>query len=216
MINYIKSNLGTIAVIAGVFIFGMLVGLYCNANDDGIYVSANYPNDVEIFTIGKNEINLTDMDLSQLSEADGKVIASKMQNMDMKNPLSMELREMAKKSNGPFEPIPVNVNLHFVNDNEIHGQMAKACKGTPIYGNRIIFHKVKDNVSANIYIRKYGVVGIQAMREEVADCRLSADNNSYDLWVDKEYIKKWMGSVDADNKITVEGRIVISDLSIQI
>ena len=83
MINYIKSNLGTIAVIGVFFVFGMLVGLYCNANDDGIYVSANYPNGVEVFTIGKNEINLTDMDLSLLSEADSKVIASKMQNMDM-------------------------------------------------------------------------------------------------------------------------------------
>ena len=214
MINYIKSNLGTIAVIAGVFIFGMLVGLYCNANDDGIYVSANYPNDVEIFTIGKNEINLTDMDLSQLSEADGKVIASKMQNMDMKNPLSMELREMAKKSNGPFKPIPVDINLHFVNDRRIDGPIAKACKDTPIYGNVIIFYKVKDNESANT--RKNGLVSMQAIWQEVADCRLSADNNSYDLWVNKEYIEKWIGPIDTNNKITVEAKIIVSDLSIQI
>lgn len=214
MINYIKSNLGTIAVIAGVFIFGMLVGLYCNANDDGIYVSANYPNDVEIFTIGKNEINLTDMDLSQLSEADGKVIASKMQNMDMKNPLSMELREMAKKSNGPFQPIPVVVNLHFVNDRRIDGPIAKACKDTPIYGNAIVFYKVKDNESANS--RKNGLVSMQAIWQEVADCRLSADNNSYDLWVNKEYIEKWIGPIDTNNKITVEAKIIVSDLSIQI
>ena len=214
MINYIKSNLGTIAVIAGVFIFGMLVGLYCNANDDGIYVSANYPNDVEIFTIGKNEINLADMDLSQLSEADGKVIASKMQNMDMKNPLSMELREMAKKSNGPFKPISVDVNLHFVNDRRIDGPIARACKDTPIYGNVIIFYKVKDNESANS--RKNGLVSMQAIWQEVADCRLSADNNSYDLWVNKEYIEKWIGPIDTNNKITVEAKIIVSDLSIQI
>ena len=214
MLNYIKSNMGTIVVIAGVFIFGMLVGLYCNANDDGIYVSANYPNDVEIFTIGKNEINLTDMDLSQLSEADGKVIASKMQNMDMKNPLSMELREMAKKSNGPFKPIPVDVNLHFVNDRRIDGPIAKACKDTPIYGNAIVFYKVKDNESANS--RKNGLVSMQAIWQEVADCRLSADNNSYDLWVNKEYIEKWIGPIDTNNKITVEAKIIVSDLSIQI
>jgi len=214
MINYIKSNLGTIAVIAGVFIFGMLVGLYCNANDDGIYVSANYPNDVEIFTIGRNEIDLTDMDFSQLSEADGKVIASKMQNMDMKNPLSMELREMAKKSNGPFKPIAVNVNLHFVNDRRIDGPIARACKDTPIYGNVIIFYKVKDNESANS--RKNGLVSMQAIWQEVADCRLSADNNSYDLWVNKEYIEKWIGPIDTNNKITVEAKIIVSDLSIQI
>ena len=214
MINYIKSNLGTIAVIGVFFVFGMLVGLYCNANDDGIYVSANYPNGVEVFTIGKNEINLTDMDLSLLSEADSKVIASKMQNMDMDKPLSMELREMAKKSNGPFKPIPVDINLHFVNDRRIDGPIAKACKDTPIYGNVIIFYKVKDNESANN--RKNGLVSMQAIWQEVADCRLNADKNSYDLWVNKEYIEKWIGPIDTNNKITVEAKIIVSDLSIQI
>jgi hypothetical protein len=214
MIDYLKSHMGTIVLSTAILLVGLVLGLICKQNGSGIYISANYPGGEPIFVIGNSKTNVSDIEISSLSLPDSLILASKISTLDVKQKLSLELRDMAKKSKGPFAAIPVVITLHFTNENEIAGPVAKACRNTPIYGNALVAYAATG--SQNSIIKVDNIMGLNASREKLSAACNSTESGVYDVWLSKKHVEEWLERPIAaqDENMSVKANIIISGLNI--
>ena len=213
MIDYLKSHMGTIVLSTALLLVGLVLGLICKQNGSGIYISANYPGGEPIFVIGNSKINVSEIKLNSLSLPDSLVLAAKISKLAVDQKLSLELRDMAKDSTGPFAAIPVEIALHFTNEALISGPVAKACKNTPIYGNALVAYAATGNQNSNFQVD--GLMGFNASREKLStDCN-STKNKVYDVWLSREHVERWLGPVNAqEDNISLKANIIVSGLNI--
>lgn len=213
MIDYLKNHMGTIVFSAALLLAGLILGLICKQNASGIYISANYPGGKPIFAIGSSKASISEIDLNSLSLQDSLILASKISTLDVKQKLSLELRDMAKSSSGPFAAIPVVITLHFTDDDKITGPVAKACRNTPIYGNALVAYAATGNQNNNIQVGN--IMGLNASREKLSAICNSTQNGVYDVWLNKKHVEEWLERpVDAQKEnISVKANIVITSLT---
>lgn len=213
MQDFIRGNIGVIVISSFMFVVGIVVGLICEGDENGLFFSAGYPNNGgEMLTIGRTTINLTDVDLVAMSEAEQHTLLEKLNALTVDNHISVELREMVKKSMGPFKRVPVEINLHFTDDSKITGKVARACKDTPIYNNPVVAYDLKENTDATYKVK--GIMSLHAYWEHqnLTECN-SNDNGNYDIWVSKKHVESWIGPIDPqDTNIIVKANIVVSSL----
>lgn len=212
MLDYIKSHGGTIVFSLVLLILGVVLGLTIEEDGNGIYLSASYPQGGTIFVIGKNTENIADIDLKSLSDAETHILASKIKNLAVEDLLSHELREMAKKSDGPFVSIPVVVRLHLTNEVDLAGPVAKACKNTPVYGNALVAYEALGDQQHILSIS--GLMDIHVVSMQLSNCTMEKDGY-YDVWISKDYVAKWIQSSDLpESGISVRANIVVAGVGI--
>jgi len=213
MIDYLKNHMGTIVFSAALLLAGLVLGLICKQNSNGIFISANYPGGKPVFAIGNSKANISEIDLNSLSLQDSLVLASKISTLDVNQKLSLELRDMAKSSSGPFAAIPVVITLHFTDEDKITGPVAKACRNTPIYGNALVAYAATGNQDSQIHVE--GIMGLDASREKLSAVCNSTESGVYDIWLSKKHVEEWLERpVDAqEENISVKANIVITSLN---
>ncbi len=212
MLEYIKTHSGTIVFVLVVFVLGVILGITAQEDGDGIYFSASYPQGGTIFVIGKNTENIANLDLKSLSEANTLVLATKIKNLTVGDLLSSELREMAKKSDGPFASIPVVVRLHLTDEVDLAGPVAKACKNTPVFGNALVAYEALQDQEHVFPIS--GLMDIHVVSRQLSNCSLNS-NGYYDVWISKNYVKKWIQSAELpESGISVKASIIVAGIGI--
>ena len=212
MVDYIKKHIGTIVFVLVVFVLGVTLGITAQEGEDGLYLSASYPQGGTIFAVGENTENIADIDLNSLSEADTLVLAYKIRKLTVNDRLSVELREMAKKSDGPFASIPVVVRLHLTDEVDLSGPVAKACKNTPVFGNALVAYEALQDQEHAFPIS--GLMNIHVVSRQLSNCSVESDG-FYDVWISKEYVKKWIRSADLpESGISVKASIIVASIGI--
>jgi hypothetical protein len=210
MFEYMKAHSGIVVSVLVVFVFGVILGITSKADSDGVYFSASYPQGGSIFVIGKNTDNIAKLDLKSLNEAKTQVLASKIKSLAANDVLSSQLRDMANKGEGPFAAIPVVVRLHLTD--EAAGPVAKACQNSPVFGNALVAYEAMQDQEHVFPIR--GMMGINVLLGQLTDCTQDSDA-FYDVWVSKEYVKKWIQSAELpESGISVKASIVVAGIGI--
>lgn len=196
MSDYIKEHMGLILVTGLLFVVGIMLGLICREDGKGIFLSVNYPNGGTMFAIGRTTANISGIDLTAISEAESHILIEKLGKLPAKGHISNELREMVRDSVGPFERIPVDINLHFTTDSKLSGPVAIACRNTPIYKNSVIAYGLKENTGEAYKID--GLMSLHAVwdNQKNSDCPLENGDvyrDFYDVWISKDYVESWLG-----------------------
>lgn len=212
MIEYLKANAGTVIISGALFSIGIILGVICQEDENGIYLTANYSDGTSIFRFGKTKENISDIDLMTMSEVDSHILTDKLKELSANNHISRQLRDMVKNSEGPFERIPVDLVLHFANDNRLTGNVSKACKDTPIYNNSIVAYEIDNNTG--IQYQTTGIMGLKPMWEQQMLSKCTHGNsNAFDIWVSREHVENWLGPINQQtNSIIVKANIVASSL----
>jgi hypothetical protein len=210
MIEYLKTHSGTIVSVLVVFVLGVVLGITTKADSNGVYFSASYPQGGSIFVIGKNTDNITKLDIRSLNEGKTLVLASKIKNLAADDLLSSQLRSMANKGEGPFAAIPVVVRLHLTD--AVAGPVAKACQNSPVFGNSLVAYEAMPDQDRDFPIR--GMMSINVLLGQLTGCPSNSDAY-YDVWVSKEYVKKWIQLADLpESDISVKASIVVAGIGI--
>ena len=210
---YIKDNFGTIVLLILFFLLGASFGVFSIASDDGVYISVSYDNGNELITVGSSDASVKALDLSSLSSEETAVLASKIKSVSNNHLLGIELRELAKRSVGPFKPIPVQLNIHFIDEQFVSGPVAKACRNTPLWGNAMVVYELVSPIPQAVTTQ--GLMNVHATREQLANCNNSmADDGNYNLWLNKSHVERWLGSGFSDDSIVVNANIVVSNIAI--
>lgn len=211
---FLKDNFGKIVLSLGLLVLGIFIGIICKSDGKGVFVSAYFPDGQPIFVIGKHKTTISDIKLGQLKQDEVKLLVEKIQKLDPSQPISSELRTMVKSALGPFILIPVNVKLHFIEEENINGIVAKACKNTPVFKNTIIAYDTFEN-QEKFFDKKKGIMKLHALWEEHSNCDTTAENEIYDVWMSKKYAESWFGAIDTqDASISVKAKITLSGLTI--
>lgn len=213
MLDYIKDHIGVILVSFILFVMGILLGLLCKEDDKGIVFSANYPdNGGKLFALGRTTTSISNFNFTSFSNAESHILISKIKQLPIENNISVQLREMVKRSKGPFAKIPVNINLRFISDSNLSGPVAQACSNTPVYQNPVVAYDLQSNT--NNFQKIEGIMSLHAVWEHqnLSDCELTS-NNLYDVWVSKEHVESWIGPIDPQlTNLLVKANIVVSSL----
>lgn len=210
MIDFLKTHSVTIVLSLILLVIGIVLGLIIKEGDNGIYITASYPQGGTFFVIGKNREDIANTDLKSLDNAQASVLASKIKDLGVDDALSKALREMAKKSDGPFATIPVVIRLHLSND--LSGPVAKACKNTPVYGNSLVAYEVVGNGERPVSVA--GLLDIHVVALQFSNCT-SGNDGYYDVWISKDYVEKWIHSANVtDADLSVKANIVVADIGI--
>lgn len=99
MQQFLKENMGVIVISIFMFIMGAIVGLVFDEDENGIILSASYPNNGgKIFTIGRPTLTLANTNFSTMNEADAHTLIEKLGELGVENHISLDLREMVRKS----------------------------------------------------------------------------------------------------------------------
>ncbi len=209
MLDYIKEHSGTIFVVIGVFAFGVSAGIYCQADEDGLYMTLNFPNGNTMFNLGTSKTSISKLDVAALSSSDIDVIISKISKTSNTNEFGQKIRDLANRGKGPFSPIPVDLDVHLVsNDPKVTGPVAMACINSPILGNTLIAYEFLDSDN----VPQSGIMDIHPVRTKQS-CHLIETNN-YSVWLNKQYAEKEFGiSSSQGDKLTIKANMVLSILS---
>lgn len=211
MFEYMQEHLGPILISSVLFVVGIMLGLICKVGDRGIFFVVSYPEGGEVLSIGTTTTNLSDIDLAKFGDAESHILIEKIRSLSVEGNVSRLLRDMVKESEGPFAKIPVRINLHFTDDNNISGPVAKACGNTPIYNNPVVAYDLEEKLSdAQIE----GIMSLHAYwkHQNLSDCA-SENSDSYNVWVNKEHVESWLGPIDPLlTSILVKANIVVSSL----
>jgi len=210
MFEIIKNNAGTVVLTLAFLVVGLIFGISAKTNDDGIFVNARYPDGTTIFSIGRNQIKIGNLDIGSLTKEDVSLLISKLKTVDANTELGSGLRELVKKSAGPFRPIPVEINLIFDDEQGVDGPTTKACRDTPVFGNSVVAYEILK--PSNMRISNNEIMSISVDREQLAHCG-SAQQGVVDVWVDKKRVERWVGVQNLEGRsISVKANVVASSL----
>lgn len=213
MFSYFKDNIGTIVLLGLFLIIGAVLGVLCKPDSQGVYITFHYESGAELFALGRNTQSVKSIDVATLSDAEVSVLISKIEALNNTHKLGRRLRNLAKREEGPFRPIPVNLNIHFVDEQNVTGPVAKACRDTPLFGNALVAYEVAPpNASL---VTAQGLMNIHAAREQLANCTSQERPlEHYNLWLSKQHVEQWLGASFEQNNILVKARIVLASITI--
>jgi hypothetical protein len=210
MFEIIKNHAKPILISGMLFVAGIVLGLIIKADENGIFFLANYPNNGgEMLVIGTTTTGISSIDITTISDVESIKLIDELGKLSVKNYISQELRDMVKSSQGPFAKIPVNLYLHFTQDSKITGEVAKACRATPIYGNPVVVYELKDGSDK---YKSQGIMSLHAIWEQqkLSKCDLE-DSDSYGIWVSRAYVEKWLGPIKPETTgLALKANIIVS------
>jgi hypothetical protein len=206
MFEIFKNNSGTVLLTVAFLIVGVIFGMTAKTNDDGVFVNARYPDGTAIFSIGRNQLKIGNIDIATLDKEDVNLLISKLKNVEASTELGSGLRDLVKKNIGPFKPIPVEINLIFDDEQGVDGPVTKACRDTPVFGNSVVAYEILK--PANMRISQNAIMSISVDREQLANCG-SSQQGVVDVWVDKKYVERWVGVQNLEGRsISVRANVV--------
>jgi len=206
MIEFIKAHSTSIVLIVIFSSISFVFGCMIDADEKGVYISANYPSGSQIFMLGKESSNIRDMDLNSLGEIDSNVMITKLKSLKVDSLIGDGLRKMVTDAKGPFILVNVKLNLHLMSDLDVNGPVAKACSNSPVFKKPII----AINIIGNQDFKITAPLDIHPFSKEIVSC----EGNENDIWISKEHVKNWaaLDKVDdADDVIVVDAQIIISN-----
>lgn len=211
MIDFFKQHMGSISLSVVFLVVGLVLGFTMKEGNDGVYISANYPSGEKMFVLGKNSsTSISHLNLAELSNTDANALYSKISVLNSNDLLGEKLRQMAREGNGPFQSIPVTINLHLTDEEKVSGPVAKACKNSPVFNNPLVAYQAKDSENKNIDIK--GLLGLNVAWEHISDCDPN-ETGVYDVWASSDYIKSWVKSSEFSAQvITVKAKMIIGSI----
>ena len=206
MFEFAKKHSGMILLCAVFTVIGMLMGLICQSDKNGVYITLK-SNDNEIL-VGQTETSLEDYSMQDITPAEAKILSTKIKALSPHNELSKELIYLKSKRIGPFEPIDIeNVVVEFSDDNSIIDGFANACKKSDLYGIRVATYNISSNNNKliNNDMREFTII------EEPKRFTHCKGQQSKHIWVSKNIAREWLGinnDQDMPKNVVVTARIL--------
>ena len=206
MIEFAKKHSGII-LLCGVFtVVGILMGLFCQADKNGVYISLK-SNDNEI-VVGQTQTSLKDYNMHEMTASEAKLLSTKISELTPEKVFSKELIYLKSKRIGPFEPVDIeNVIVEFSDDSSIIDGFASACKKSDLYGIRVATYNISSNNKKVIKndMREFTII------DEPKRFTLCKGKQSKHIWVSKNIAKEWLGinnEQDMPKNVQVTARIL--------
>jgi len=205
MFEFAKKHSGMI-MLCGVFtVIGMLMGLFCQSDKNGVYITLK-SSDNEIL-VGQTETSLVDYDMQDMTAAEAKTLSTKIEQLSPDNEFGKELIYLKSKRLGPFAPVDIeNVVVEFSDDSSIVEGFASACKKSDLFGIRVATYNLSANKKViNDNMREFTII------EEPKRFTLCKGQQSKHLWVSKNIAKEWLGinnDQDMPKNVVVTARIL--------
>ena len=212
MLENILNKCG-IAILVSVvsFIVGIALGFQLKEDQQGAYLVGHYPDGTPIFILGSRTAPWEALNIAEMNPVDSNALFSILEGLPAESTLGSRLRRVALDGNGPFNAIPVSVNIHLVDESVIRGPIAKACKNSVLFENPIMAYAVASRSEQNDTIPVKGLLKIQVQSEYFSECNSS--NEIPEIWASKAYIEKWIKAESLENNsITVKAKMIISTI----
>jgi len=210
MYDFIKQNLSTIALSAIFMAIGFMLGCVIDADENGVYLSANYSNGKQVFMLGQNTTSIRGININDLDATDRSILVSQLEMLEADGFIGLKLREMVHNGRGPFSLVSVKLKLHLISDGSMAGPVARACSDSLVFQKPVIAINVIGSSEDNINSSE--PLDIHPLLKESSNCN-SAENSIIDIWVSKDHVMKWGALGEIENDIVVvKAQIIVSNL----
>ena len=210
MLDYFKEHIGAVALVVISFVIGIAGGVSAQENEEGVYLSINYPDGGMMFALGKNTQTVSNLDFDTLPPDQINDVISKIKSSNIDSEFGSKVRELANNGDGPFAPISIDLDVHLVGDDPyVMGPVAKACLNSRILGNALVAYEWTDGHNAP----QKALMDIHPVRKEQS-CN-SPNSNRYSLWLNRSYAENTLGiSPGHGDTLSIKANMIVSILSI--
>lgn len=214
MLDIFKKHSGPLILSVVFAVIGATFGFLVDADDQGIYLSVNFPDGRNAFTIGRPELSVQNFDFESLDESSAHQVSVKISKLKPQHLFSRQLWNMAQKGQGPFQSEQVTIKLIFTD--QISGPIGAACRHSPILGKSIVAFDIDE--PGEITIGTRGILGIQVLMPEEFSSECShTPETSHAMWINRGLVESWLGkTLDDRPTLVVKAKLVLTNTTFTI
>lgn len=208
MSEILKKHSGPLILCVVFALIGATFGFLVDADEQGIYLSVNFPDGHNAFTIGRPELTVQNLDFASLDVSAAHQVALNIAKLDSQHPFSELLWNMAQNNEGPFRAEQVAITLVF--SDQFAAPLAATCSNSPVYGKSFVAFGIHD--PAELVVGNHGILEIAALLQNKfsPECNNSSASNMR-VWIDRSLVENWLGKTLAGkSSLSVIAKFVIS------